>query len=77
MRSAWARAPNNGLVASLDSDETRTKLLEKPQNLTPRQRSANNDFARCINAMNLKNTFREIQTNRANVHLARLPSWWL
>jgi len=66
-----------GCGTSLDPDEARAKLLEKPQKLAPPQTPANNDLACCINTVNLKNALRDIQTNRANVHLGRLPSWRL
>jgi hypothetical protein len=31
----------------------------------------------CINTVNLKNPLRDVQSNRANVHLGRLPFWRL
>ena len=55
-----------GCGTGLDPDDTCAKLLEKPQKLAPPQTPANNDLARCINTVNLKNALRDIQTNRAN-----------
>jgi hypothetical protein len=66
-----------GCGTSLDPDQTRAKLLEKPQNLAPPQLLANNDLAFRINTVNLKNALRDVQSNRANVHLGRLPFWRL
>jgi hypothetical protein len=59
--------------AGLNADQTRGQLLEERYDLASPQPLADNDLARLIKAVNLKHALRDIQTNRANLHIGRLP----
>ncbi len=66
--------PVMGRGAGLDADKTTGQLLEKRQQLTAPQLPADDNRTRAINTVNLENVLRDIQTNRGNFHLGRLPS---
>ena len=66
--------PVMGRGAGLNADKTTRQLLEERQHLTAPQLPPDDDLPSAINAMNLENVLRDIQTNRCNVHLGRLPS---
>ena len=59
--------------AGLYTDKARRQLVEKGHHLAPPQLLAEDDFASLIDAVNLKHALRNIQTDRANLHLGRLP----
>ncbi len=50
-------------------------LLEKPKQLASSQLSLDHRRAGPVDTVNLKYVLRDIQTDRANVHLGRLPYW--
>jgi hypothetical protein len=63
--------PMMGRGARLDSYETRRQLLEKRQHIPTLKLTAKYDIPVRINAMNLKNGLRDIETNgRDRLHLA-------
>src|SRR5262245_40407335 len=52
-----------GRGASLDADQARRQLLEERQNVSTLQLTANDHCALRINAMNLKDRFRDVETD--------------
>ena len=53
--------------AGFYADETTGLLLEERQNPGPAQLAADHDMAFIVNAVNLENVLRKINTNRDNV----------
>jgi hypothetical protein len=58
---------------SLQAYNTCSLLLEERQNLAPSQLPAHDNLARCINAVDLKDVLREINSDRGNFVHGRLP----
>jgi hypothetical protein len=62
----------------LDANQARRQLLEERQNITPLELTANNHVAIRIDAMNLKNRLRDIETNRrGRLHDLAPPNHWV
>jgi len=63
--------------AGLDADKTTGQLLEERQHLTAPQLPADDNVTSAINAVDLENILRDIQTNRDNfVHRTAPISLW-
>src|SRR6266567_5532981 len=66
--------------AGLDTDKTRRQLLEESSDVTPLQLAPDDRIAFRVNAMDLKNRLRDVETNRRDslhdpVLRIRSPSW--
>src|SRR5690242_20947209 len=64
--------------ARLDPNKAWLQSLEKRQNVAALQLPADGDLAGSIDAMNLKNRFGDVETNRRDcLHLGSSESWGL
>jgi hypothetical protein len=59
-------------AARLDADQAGLKLAEERHHLSPPQRPADNDLARRVNRVNLKDILGQIEADSANLHGGRL-----
>ncbi len=59
--------------ACLEAHNTCSLLVEERQNLATSQLPAQDNLARCINAVDLKDALREINSDRGNFVHGRLP----
>jgi len=64
--------PVMGRGAGLDADKTTGQLLEKRQYPRPAQLAADHGPSRCIDAVDLENILRKINTDRDNFVHGRL-----
>ncbi len=55
-------------AARLDADQTRLQLAEERHHLAPAQRSADDDLAGAVDAMDLENVLGQIEADGADVH---------
>jgi hypothetical protein len=62
--------------AGLDADQAWCKVGEELREFRPSQLLANDNRAGAIDAVDLKYSLRNIQTNRGNLHSGRLLSLW-
>jgi len=62
------------MCTGLHTDQAKRQLLEERQNLAAPKLAADNRLARRINAVNLENGLRKIQTDRDNFCHRKAPS---
>jgi hypothetical protein len=77
---AWLPAPTTGgrrgaaRAAGLEADQAARQAGEERQHLAARQPPAQHHPAARIDAVHRKHALGDVETNRGNLHLGRLPS---